>query len=159
MRLPTLRIVGSCNRILILAYYRVTYKSSYAVQMCSICSNTVDVTLQNSFRGLKASELLLFFAVVYKNSAFFRKITKVIFYWRHKLRKNWLLTLDTVKINFICLPQANVKIDFNHFILFSQNISEMRFGAYDWQSNEENSRHYGQPVPPLYNLAKVLYSI
>jgi len=38
---------------------------------------------------------------------------------------------------------------------YSQNISEMRFGAYDWQSIEENSRHYGQPLPPAYNLAKM----
>ncbi len=37
----------------------------------------------------------------------------------------------------------------------SQNIVEDRFGAYDWQNNEENIKHYGQPSPPLYKLEKV----
>jgi hypothetical protein len=37
----------------------------------------------------------------------------------------------------------------------SQNIVEDCFGAYDWQNNEENIRHYGQPSPPLYKLEKV----
>lgn len=38
---------------------------------------------------------------------------------------------------------------------YSQNISENRFGAYDWQCADENTRHYGQPSPPLYSLDKM----
>ena len=37
----------------------------------------------------------------------------------------------------------------------SQNIVENCFGAYDWQSKEENTRQYGQPLPPVYNLDQV----
>lgn len=38
---------------------------------------------------------------------------------------------------------------------YSQNISEKSFGAYDWQCSVENTRHYGQPCPPEYDLDKM----
>ena len=41
------------------------------------------------------------------------------------------------------------------FVIPSQNIAEKRFGAYDWQCKEENTRHYGQPCPPECSLDKI----
>lgn len=38
---------------------------------------------------------------------------------------------------------------------YSQNITEKRFGAYDWQCKEENMKHYGQHYPPEYSLDKM----
>jgi hypothetical protein len=58
----------------------------------------------------------------------------------------WYLILKLINIKNVIL-QLNLPA--------SQNIVEDCFGAYDWQNNEENIRHYGQPSPPLYKLEKV----
>ena len=41
------------------------------------------------------------------------------------------------------------------YLLFSQNINEKAFLAYDWGSPEENRKQYKQPVPPSYSIEKV----
>lgn len=59
------------------------------------------------------------------------------------------LNTSRLEVYFSHTPSGTSTLNVNHY---AQQVVSNLFQAYDWGSKAKNKEHYGQPVPPVYDL-------